>query len=366
MLVLFGFLMGITTAEVVLRIWCYFDRASYFELVAPDPRNYRLENIFLSNYKDGDFKNRKRFAWTKEPYQVHPKLGWTTRRSIKGFYCTNSRGHRGDIEEEVRKDAFTIVVVGDSFTWGTEVPCGHDWPSYLRRKKPSYNVVNLGVGGYGIDQMYMSLEESIGILQPDLVIMAFIEDNLKRSLLSFHGYKKPRFVISHDRLVNTVEQIEDLKTVYKEVLYRNQLAEQNLMGEFYLKPVFLKAKETLNSSIQDNSDNELFTLNERLVVESQRIADKNDSAFLLVYLPNGKNLIRLGGADRGQEFLEFVRKRNFLNVLDMRPFFVSAGTHWRTRGHYREKEHIYLSDKVDQRIESMKVWKQWAQLRGES
>jgi hypothetical protein len=58
---------------------------------------------------------------------------------------------------------------------------------------PQVEVLNLGVHGYGHDQMLVYLREEGLRYHPDIVIVGFVQDDMERNMLEFRDYAKPRF-----------------------------------------------------------------------------------------------------------------------------------------------------------------------------
>jgi hypothetical protein len=54
-------------------------------------------------------------------------------------------------------------------------------------------VLNLGVHGYGHDQMLLYLREEGLRYRPDVVLLGFVQIDMPRNQLSFRDYAKPRF-----------------------------------------------------------------------------------------------------------------------------------------------------------------------------
>ena len=142
-------------------------------------------------------------------HRPHPTRGWTVapnaHQVVDGFsYTTNERGYRSLRPYMPDPTKYTVLAIGDSFTFGIDTNDAETWPYLLETKDPRLNVINLGVGGYGIDQMDVTLHETVEVYHPDLVIVAFIGDDLRRTFLSFRDYKKPRFVLDQGgvRLTN--------------------------------------------------------------------------------------------------------------------------------------------------------------------
>lgn len=71
-----------------------------------------------------------------------------------------------------RPSALRYVALGDSYTIGTSVSSAESWPSQLAARMPQLNLVaNLGVNGYGSDDLIRFELPAIVDLRPDLVTL---------------------------------------------------------------------------------------------------------------------------------------------------------------------------------------------------
>ena len=103
-----------------------------------------------------------------------------------------------------------IALIGDSFTFGLEVPYEDTWGQQLERALGSdVQVLNFGVDGYGVDQALLRYQRDVLAWHPDVVILGVINDDLRRTMcvygfLCFPGFEmpfpKPRFVMAGDSL----------------------------------------------------------------------------------------------------------------------------------------------------------------------
>jgi hypothetical protein len=60
--------------------------------------------------------------------------------------------------------------------------------------------VNLGQGGYGLDQIYLRYRRDGALIDHQLVLLAFIADDIRRMQAnSFYGYGKPRLELNADQ-----------------------------------------------------------------------------------------------------------------------------------------------------------------------
>jgi len=91
-----------------------------------------------------------------------PDLGWVNEPSVhipnmygQGVYLkTNSQGFRSnhDFDTVVPNGKYRIICSGDSFTLGYGVDNDHTWRQVLTSLDPRLETVNMGQGGYGVDQ----------------------------------------------------------------------------------------------------------------------------------------------------------------------------------------------------------------------
>jgi hypothetical protein len=148
-----------------------------------------------------------------EASQHDPLLGWVPRPDLVDYVHpllssnrrpvgTNSTGMRGRREFSPDKPVAVrrIVIIGDSFTFGIGEDDDHVWPARLAADLDGWEVLNLGVFGYGTDQQLLMLRERGMRWQPDVVIQAVYVDDHFRNGMAFRDYAKPRFVLEGDTL----------------------------------------------------------------------------------------------------------------------------------------------------------------------
>jgi hypothetical protein len=108
-----------------------------------------------------------------------------------GVLRTNSRGIVGpDVAASKPAGEFRIVVLGDSYTVGGQVPYEQTFPAVLEQRLrsagyPSVRVINAGVGGYTTFNEGGLLRENLDWLQPDLVVVAaFVGNDVSENVLA--------------------------------------------------------------------------------------------------------------------------------------------------------------------------------------
>jgi hypothetical protein len=141
--------------------------------------------------------------------QFDPMLGWKSRPGFRNTspihgsreVSTNSKGVRGRTEysyERTRKKR--IVVIGDSFAFGWGVSDHETYAALLEASLPETEVINLGIGGYGTDQMLLMLMTEGLKYQPDLVVVGIVSADSDRNVVEFRDFAKPLFVLDDGTL----------------------------------------------------------------------------------------------------------------------------------------------------------------------
>ena len=143
------------------------------------------------------------------------RLGWTHRPNVTGSggnFTVNGAGLRSKREysQTPLPDTLRIAIFGDSFALGAEVSDDETWGYQLEMKLNQAGirteVLNFGVGGYGMDQAFLRWQEAGRDYAPDMVIFGFQPENLNRNVNVFRQlyfletgipFSKPRFILNN-------------------------------------------------------------------------------------------------------------------------------------------------------------------------
>jgi hypothetical protein len=125
------------------------------------------------------------------------RLGWTRATVEPGTYR--------HAEEALLGGKRPLLIYGDSFA-----QCATDrhdaFEALLERSElgEHYAALNFGVGGYGVDQMYLLLDATLDRYaerDPLVAICILVDEDLDRTILSLRNFPKPRFTLEGDALV---------------------------------------------------------------------------------------------------------------------------------------------------------------------
>jgi len=287
-------------------------------------------------------------------HRPHPTRGWTVapnaHQVVDGFrYTTNERGYRSLRPYTPDSAKYTVLVIGDSFTFGIDTNDEETWPYLLETKDPGLNVINLGVGGYGIDQMDVTLQETVGVYHPDLVIIAFIGDDLRRTFLSFRDYKKPRFVLDRGGVRLTNVPIGTPDAVTSEIESRRRWFDHSYTFGL-LRGLTRVARGYTMPPADKPLPTDAMELDTRLLDQMRDVSRRNGAEFLLVYLSYGEGLFDANLTEEGEAFLRNYGEHAHVPTLDTRPAFLRQHRVDWVKGHYQGRENQVVSAAIYERI----------------
>jgi hypothetical protein len=196
-----GSLLGATLAEVAYRARLYLSEPDTFRTAAADSS---LPSFGVLDKSLWEFD--RRFGYVYPPGR---SVGLTLLDRGKVVGCrrlppVNREGNIGDIKGDYAAADLKVVVFGDSFTATQD--SGVTWPNVLQdrlsdRLHRKVRVVNFGRDGYSLLQMFDLAAVKVPEWKPDLVIVAFITDDLNRARF----WRTAIDVAGEERVLTTID-----------------------------------------------------------------------------------------------------------------------------------------------------------------
>ncbi len=225
-----------------------------------------------------------------------PLLGWRTPPNQQLDVRTNAAGMRAnrEVAREREPGRRRLLLVGDSYTFGAGVRSEETFARLLEDVHlADWDVLNLGVSGYGTDQQVLSFEYEGRRYHPDVVALGLFVRDYSRNLMRFRGYAKPRFVLDGAgglRLEGSpVEPPAALLAAY-----RSGEREIRTESPSYLLELLLERFHALRLS-QINSGSEGWRLLAALMERFARAVRESGAKPLLVLIPSRDALEEGGG-----------------------------------------------------------------------
>ena len=147
---------------------------------------------------------------------LDPVLGWRYRAGHSSETDQlNAQGLRArrEYSEVPAEGVLRVAGFGDSFIYGNEVGNDDAWSASLEARPDRFEVLNYGVGGYGLDQALLRYRTEGKALHPDVVLIGFAPDDLRRVVNVYRRFisslelplAKPRFELEDDRTLVLME-----------------------------------------------------------------------------------------------------------------------------------------------------------------
>ena len=176
LLVLLGCLVGFGLSEAGFRSYLYL---SY-------PQMFHRRDQHIAAYDVSHWEFDERFGYVYPPERVIHQTNVQDGRvsSCQRLDVINKYGNIGPIVGDYHQAEVKVLVFGDS--WSAFHHDGRTWPAFLQevleaRLNKKVHVVNFGRDGYGILQMFDLAAAKVVEWKPDLVLFAFISDDLTRA-----------------------------------------------------------------------------------------------------------------------------------------------------------------------------------------
>jgi hypothetical protein len=155
-------------------------------------------------------------GWTSPPERGEPRGEAARRRGVGAQ--VGPRGKRF-YAPHAPPGLLRVCAFGESFTYGDGVAADEGWPFQTETHAGGKaEVLNFGVGGYGLDQAYLCFRRQAPRFNPDFVLVGLTHHAIERSVNIYHPFyspetglalAKPRFVIDGDSLSQLVVTVPD-------------------------------------------------------------------------------------------------------------------------------------------------------------
>ncbi len=138
------------------------------------------------------------------------KLGWKQKLDSSGFLKKSKRLNTSEHYRNLtNKNKIKLIAsFGDSYVFSNHMNDKNTWEEQMSKKK-KFNVLNYGVGNYGLDQAILKYENINLPKAIKIVIMGFVPETITRIQTSWKHYTefgningfKPRFDLVRNKLV---------------------------------------------------------------------------------------------------------------------------------------------------------------------
>lgn len=303
-------------------------------------------------------------------------LGWKNipDTDLEDFYgpdldlTINAQGFRGrqDVSPSVPVGMNRLFCVGDSFTLGFGVGDNDTWCARMSALTPGLETVNMGQGGYGLDQAFLWYLRDAAGFEHQFVIFAFVARDFERLRYDeLGGYGKPRLGSLGDSLV--VHGVPVSKTSHgrrKWIRYRNALR-----SAFHQLKV-LEVADRLGRRIGIRRTNREagpstteLEIGRLLMSELARTVSGRGAELAAVYLPRRadyrsdqarvwRELMLAESARGGWRFVDLTDDLRTEDWETVKTFFVGAEVRFPfAAGHYNSRGNTWAAERLLEHLE---------------
>lgn len=293
----------------------------------------------------------------------HPILGWAPKpNTVLKDRTINSQGIRSahDYSHDVDSQRVRVSAFGDSFTFGSDVDDQSTWEYQLEAQDARFEVLNFGVGAYGLDQAYLRYVQDGVHFKPDIVAIGFMSENIYRNLNVFRPfyssmyqtsiYTKPRFSVENGTLSlvkNPLTTMDDYRrfvtndeAVLREIGNKDYFYQagylagpmDRLPSVRLVKIAMRSVKEKLNPVVTWEGSyavsSEAFILTTKLLGEFHCAILQHESLPIIIVYPDLGDFARYHSQKtrRYEPLLEHLRRQGF-RYLDALDAFVAHDPH---------------------------------------
>jgi len=310
----------------VFILYFSFESISFFTLALlakyKNISYHQLEFISTSSISQKHKKIIEELFSSEKTYKIFDShLGWSHRpNGSTAIYKANSKGIRASQEFSLqpKEDTLRMAAFGDSYTHCSDVKNNETWEENLNQMDTRYEVMNFGVGAYGLDQAYLRYQYLGVQYHPQIVFIGFMNKNIARNVNVYRPFyrsstsiplSKPRYILKNNKLKlikNPLKNEQDYQALLarpKKILrklgqydyFYNNLPHQSTWDIF---PSVQLAKIIKNNYFSNDSqisilldqmynrDSEGFNVTTVLFKEFYQDVLKNESIPVILLFPN--------------------------------------------------------------------------------
>jgi hypothetical protein len=273
------------------------------------------------------------------------RLGWTvgpSRRDASGLYFSSLEGLRSPqlgVSLAERRAQQRVALVGDSFTFGLELPWEDTWAAQLQAELgEDTQVLNFGVDGYGVDQAFLRYQRDARAWHPDVVVLGLVDHDFERTMgvyafLTFPQsqlpFSKPRFVADDGlELLNTpvpapaaifgAGSVRELPFIEYDRRYRSSDWQWRFYHASSAVRFLLSRFPRWTAPGRWTSNEQLETVNRRLLRSFVDLAQREGSTPVLLYLP-GPSRLQAASPAVEESLAERLARAEGLPIVDATP-----------------------------------------------
>jgi len=304
-------------------------------------------------------------------YKFDHVFAFTLKQNYTGFsknldysvrLFTNSNGFRCNEERFNTISNQKILVVGDSYTFGTGVEYGESYPAVIQTNLhdlgviKSDDVLNTGIPAWGTSQELLMIKKTIEKITPELIIWQICENDFDNNIQYGLHVIKSDSLISVKPNPTKRDRIRRLTTLIP--LY-DYLVQNSHLVNLYRKSIIILMGEQLSKTVENHSmnpekDNELnkmkWSLMKKITQEIFEICEDDEIEILPIFIPSGGREIQKYGENSVVDSLFHYLNQNHREYIDFSYLGFNEHLRFSSDGHWKPRAHRLAADSLSNYI----------------
>ena len=321
-------------------------------IIAPQPLNpslYQFDNYFGFSLGSNFSGRSKNFD-----YDVN--------------FFTNEYGLRSDNTGSNNNMDHNILVVGDSYSFGTGVEFQESYPVLLLSKLNELGLINendllnTGIPAWGTSQELLMFEKILKTNEPGLVIWQICENDFDNNI----QYGLHKIIGDSLHYFNPKPSTRDkIRRYTRFIPFYDYLVENSHLINLYRRSLILLIRGGLSMQIDENLDKEKFNFNnhdERWLL-MKKILDKvihkieiQDIEFLPIFIPSGGNKIQRTGHNPLVDLMFSYFNQQSIKFINFNYLGFDKSLRFSSDGHWKPLAHKIAADSLTNYIKTLNIF----------
>lgn len=287
---------------------------------------------------------------------------------LAGRVCAINRQGYADSEDFVLPADYAgrkrILLLGDSFTWGMSAEPGASYAETLSAAHADAIIWNTGIPGTGTNQALLAFDVYAPVLQPQLTILGFVDNDFDDNLLPVDSWVNAldssgkavhmrKYIIDHEE--NVIEfDLHDLEYIQAFHQHPPTGEWERQLGLTRLGSLLLRLRDAIEpSQPATESLARRRQVTRQYLLDLKQAVGANGSRLLVLLAPRRADIFRAGARYQMAEQLMQELEIPYVNPISILVPYVDFAAppddHWNSAGH--QKIGRLISDCVERYLE---------------
>lgn len=273
----------------------------------------------------------------------------------------NSFGYR-DKEWDFKNSGVKILIIGDSYTAGFGIDVKKRWSNLLNKllndgiQKNNYNFYNAAVSGYNLEQMKLTADRLVLLINPNIIILGLTIDALDRindPYVYFHGFSLKQSKVQYAQAYGDELYIHHFKnTLLRRIEYYP--LKYSVLYNFIISKLIILKQEYISDKNRENDNSIIMKAEKILTCLNSQLKNRNIELIILPIIQHENeekkfSRLTLSRYDMlksycGKNAIEMVNVLPMFeeNLKHVKSYWIKDDPHWNEKANELAAEALFL------------------------